>query len=137
MKRFQQEHCLITLPPNGITAEVIREIMPSYHRSADLVAATLAALPPPRYDAALAWRQARITRLIQVATSGPETHFDKSGSNPIQSSAGLRPRCRATLRARAAGSAPAWVAGGGYAGRCARSARGAGTAGVAQAKAGV
>ncbi len=52
-------------PSNGITAEVIREVMPPYHLSFDLLQATLAALPAPPPDASPAWRQARLTRLIQ------------------------------------------------------------------------
>jgi hypothetical protein len=37
----------MTLPSNGITAEVIREMMPPYALSTDLLAATFAVLPPP------------------------------------------------------------------------------------------
>ena len=55
----------MTLPSNGIIADVIREIMPPYHLSADLLAATFAALPPPPPDAPPTWRHARITRLIE------------------------------------------------------------------------
>ncbi len=51
-------------PSNGITAEVIREVMPPYCLSPDLVDATFAALPPPPPDASTAWRHARITRLL-------------------------------------------------------------------------
>jgi hypothetical protein len=54
----------MTLPSNGITADVIREIMPPYHVSADLLAGTFAALPPPPQDAPPTWRHERITRLI-------------------------------------------------------------------------
>jgi hypothetical protein len=54
----------MTLPSNGITADVIREIMPPYHLSADLLAGTFAALPPPPQDAPPTWRHERITRLI-------------------------------------------------------------------------
>jgi len=50
---------------NGIAAEVIREIMPPYQLGADLVQATFAALPAPPPDASAAWREPRITRLIQ------------------------------------------------------------------------
>ena len=44
---------VMTLPSNGITADLIRDIMPPYHLSADLLAGTFAALPrrrkmPPR-----------------------------------------------------------------------------------------
>src|SRR5258708_4207740 len=52
-------------PSNGITAEVIRGVMPPYHLSADLLQATFAALPRPPQDASTAWRQARITRYIE------------------------------------------------------------------------
>jgi hypothetical protein len=43
----------MTLPSNGITADLIRDILPPYHLSADLLAGTFAALPrrrkmPPR-----------------------------------------------------------------------------------------
>jgi hypothetical protein len=53
----------MSLPSNGITENVIREMMPPYHLSPDLLEATLAALPPPPPDAPALWRQARITRL--------------------------------------------------------------------------
>jgi hypothetical protein len=53
----------MSLPSNGITQGVIREMMPPYHLSPDLLEATLAALPPPPPDAPALWRQARITRL--------------------------------------------------------------------------
>jgi hypothetical protein len=59
----------MTLPSNGIPAGVIREIMPPYHLSADLVAATFAALAPPPHDALPAWRHARVTRLIREITT--------------------------------------------------------------------
>jgi hypothetical protein len=55
----------MTPPPSGITADVIREVMPPYHLSPDLLEATLAALPPPPPGASAAWRQARLTRLMQ------------------------------------------------------------------------
>ena len=41
----------MSLPSNGITQDVIREMMPPYHLSPDLLEATLAALPPPPPDA--------------------------------------------------------------------------------------
>jgi hypothetical protein len=53
----------MTPPSSGITADVIREVMPPYHLSRDLLEATLAALPPPPPGASAAWRQARLTRL--------------------------------------------------------------------------
>ncbi len=52
-------------PSNGITPEVIRDFMPPYHLSPDLLAATIAALPRPPPDSTTAWRQARLTRLFQ------------------------------------------------------------------------
>jgi len=59
-------------PSNGITPEVIREVMPPYHLSADLLEATLAAIPAPPPDASPAWREARLTRLIdEVAAPKP------------------------------------------------------------------
>src|SRR5580704_1361813 len=59
-------------PSNGITPEVIRGVMPPYHLSADLLAATIAALPAPPPDTTTAWRQARLTRLLQeVAARKP------------------------------------------------------------------
>jgi hypothetical protein len=54
----------MSLPSNGITADVIREMMPPYHLSTDLLEGTFAALPPPPQDASASWRQARITRLL-------------------------------------------------------------------------
>src|SRR3984885_7490742 len=55
----------MSLPSNGITQEVIREMMPPYYLSPDLLEAVFAALPPPPPDASATWRQARITRLMQ------------------------------------------------------------------------
>jgi hypothetical protein len=59
----------MTPPTNGITAEVIREIMPPYHLSRDLLEATVLTLPPPPADAATSWREARLTRLIAEITA--------------------------------------------------------------------
>jgi hypothetical protein len=53
----------VTLPFNGITADVIREIMPPYHLGADLLEGMFA-MPPPPPDAPTAWRYTRVTRLI-------------------------------------------------------------------------
>jgi len=55
----------MSAPSNGITAEDIREIMPPYQLSGDLLVATFAALAPPPRDASTAWRHARIARLTQ------------------------------------------------------------------------
>ena len=55
----------MTLPTNGITADVIRDIMPPYQLNTDLLGAMLAAVPPPPAGAATAWRQARCAWLVQ------------------------------------------------------------------------
>jgi hypothetical protein len=55
----------MSLPTNGITPEVIREMMPPYQLSADLLAAALAAVPAPPPGATQAWRLERATRLVQ------------------------------------------------------------------------
>jgi hypothetical protein len=55
----------MSLPTNGITPEVIREMMPPYQLSADLLAAMFASIPPPPPDATQAWRLERATRLVQ------------------------------------------------------------------------
>jgi len=52
-------------PSNGITPEVIRQVMPPYQVGPDLLQATLAAIPRPPPDATTAWRHARIARLTQ------------------------------------------------------------------------
>ena len=53
----------------GITPSVIREMMPPYHLSPDLLEGTFTALPPLPPDAPAAWRHARITRLIGEITA--------------------------------------------------------------------
>ena len=55
----------MTVPSNGITAEVIRDTMPPYHLSTDLLEDTIATLRPPPPNASVAWKQARIARLIE------------------------------------------------------------------------
>jgi hypothetical protein len=55
----------MTPPTNGITPEVIREVMPPYELSADLLAAAFASIPPPPPGATQAWRQERAARLVQ------------------------------------------------------------------------
>ena len=55
----------MSVSSSGIAANVFRETMPPYHLSFDLLEATLAALPPPPPGKPAAWRQARITRLLQ------------------------------------------------------------------------
>jgi hypothetical protein len=62
---FNQGPSHMSQPSNGITPEVIREIMPPYQLSPDLLQATLAALPRPPPDATPAWRHARIARITQ------------------------------------------------------------------------
>ena len=52
-------------PSNGITPDVIREIMPPYRLSPDLLAATMAAFPAPPPGSTTASRQARVTRVVQ------------------------------------------------------------------------
>jgi len=59
----------MTIPSTGITAEVIRDFMPPYELSADLLEATFARLPPPPPDATPAQRQTRIARLIAEITA--------------------------------------------------------------------
>jgi hypothetical protein len=49
-------------PTIGITPEVIRQIMPPYQPSPDLLDATLAALPAPPREATTTWRHAHIAR---------------------------------------------------------------------------
>jgi hypothetical protein len=55
----------MSIPSNGITPEVIRDIMPPYHLSTDLLGGALRALAAPPADATTAWRHARIARLVQ------------------------------------------------------------------------
>jgi hypothetical protein len=55
----------MSIPSNGSTADVIREMMPPYHLSTDLLQGTFRALPAPPPDATTAWRHARIARLVQ------------------------------------------------------------------------
>src|SRR5271167_3175419 len=62
---FPQEYSPMAIASNGITPEVIRGVMPPYQLSPDLLAATIATLPAPPPDSTTAWRQARLTRLLQ------------------------------------------------------------------------
>ena len=55
----------MSIPSTGITPDVIRGIMPPYHLSTDLLAGAVTALPRPPPNASAAWRQARLTRLVQ------------------------------------------------------------------------
>jgi hypothetical protein len=52
-------------PSNGITPEVIRDLMPPYQLSPDLLQATFAAIPRPPPDVTPAWRHAHLARLTQ------------------------------------------------------------------------
>jgi len=54
----------MTLPTNGITADVIREAMPPYQLDTDLLATMLAAVPPPPPDTSMALQQQRAARLV-------------------------------------------------------------------------
>ena len=54
----------MNVPTNGITPEVIRDSMPPYHLSTDLLDAMFAATPAPPPGASIAWREERATRLI-------------------------------------------------------------------------
>ncbi len=55
----------MSIPSNGITQEVIRDIMPPYQLSTDLLEGAFAALAPPPPGATAAWRHARINRLVR------------------------------------------------------------------------
>jgi len=55
----------MSLPSNGITQDVIREMMPPCDLNHDLLVGMVTALPPPPPDAPPSWRQARIARLVQ------------------------------------------------------------------------
>ena len=55
----------MSLASAGITPDVIREMMPPYHLSDDLLAGTCTALPPPPAGAPASWRHARLSRLVQ------------------------------------------------------------------------
>src|SRR5580658_9884248 len=52
-------------PSNGITPQVIRDLMPPYQLSPDLLQATFAAIPRPPPDATPTWRHAHLARLTQ------------------------------------------------------------------------
>jgi len=55
----------MSIASNGITPEVIREMMPPYHLDTDLLEGTFRALAAPPAGATMAWRHARITRLVR------------------------------------------------------------------------
>jgi hypothetical protein len=49
----------------GITLRTIQEAMPEYHIDNDLLDGVLTAMPPPLAGASVAWRRARLTRVIE------------------------------------------------------------------------
>ncbi len=55
----------MSIPTNGITAEVFREAMPPYQLSADLLAAMFTAIPAPPPDSSVAWRLTRAAQLVR------------------------------------------------------------------------
>jgi hypothetical protein len=55
----------MNIPANGITAEIIREVMPPNRLSPDPLSAMFAAVPAPPPNATMAWRQTRAARLVQ------------------------------------------------------------------------
>jgi hypothetical protein len=60
----------MSAPSNGITAEDIREMMPPYTLSDNMLQATFATPPPG--DGSTAWRHARIARLTrEISTLMP------------------------------------------------------------------
>ena len=52
-------------PSNGITPDVIRDAMPPYELSTDLLEAIFDAIPAPPPHTSMAWRQTRAARLVQ------------------------------------------------------------------------
>ncbi len=76
-------------PSNGITAEVIRDIMPPYRLDPDLMAATVAALPPPPPDTGQA-----ATPLHAPRPTPANGKTDFPGLNFIQSLASGAPAAR-------------------------------------------
>jgi hypothetical protein len=62
---FHRSFSTMSIPSNAITPGVIHGVMPPYRLSHDLMAATIAALPAPPPDSTPAWRQARLTRLLE------------------------------------------------------------------------
>ena len=62
----------MSLPSNGITADVIRDTMPPYHLSPDLLDATVATLCPPPRGASATWYEARLARVTkEISTLMP------------------------------------------------------------------
>jgi hypothetical protein len=68
----------MSIPSNGITAEVIRESMAPYLLSLDLLHATFAAIPAPPPDATPAWRRARVTRLTAEIVAPMPANADQA-----------------------------------------------------------
>ena len=54
----------MTLPTNGLTAEVFRQAMPPYQLSADLLTDMFTAIAAPPRGATVAWQQTRAARLV-------------------------------------------------------------------------
>ena len=62
----------MSLASAGITQRVIQEAMPEFHLSPDLIDGVLTAIPPPQAGASVAWRRARLTRVIEeIAAFNP------------------------------------------------------------------
>ena len=59
----------MAIPSNGITAEVIQELMPQFIIGDDLIGGILDAIPAPPAGASVAWRHARIARIIEETTA--------------------------------------------------------------------
>jgi hypothetical protein len=56
----------------GITHRVIQEAMPEFHIGQDLLDGVLTAIPSPPAEASVAWRHARLTRIIEeIAAFNP------------------------------------------------------------------
>jgi hypothetical protein len=68
----------MSIPSNGITPAVIRDLMPPYQLSADLLASTVATLPPPSPDATQAERHAHLTRLIEEIVARQPADADQA-----------------------------------------------------------
>ncbi len=68
----------MSIPSNGITPEVIRDVMRPYLLSLDLLHATFAAIPAPPPDATPAWRRARVTRLTAEIVAPMPANADQA-----------------------------------------------------------
>ena len=81
----------MTIPPNGITADRVGDIMPPCHRNHSLLAAAIATLPPPRPAAADAGRSDRLTCLLQDIAACPLADGTRPASPPGSSSPASSP----------------------------------------------